>query len=353
MKMNESLGILYDSLFYNIVYFNRKAIESRFRSLTHEKEDAILYNYDSFRSKKYLPDPPDSLYPFFHYSEHFSCVLVQYLLENINFFRNSDLDFMQKLEDKRSLKLYVFSYYLHSFEDVNMQKVLLAEGESIAHALTLLSKIIKIDHFYYMFYHFNQLVDQLITYLKGLFVEVEKLHHQYKDTPDIVHSFISTDNSSQVKRACLIDEEIDFNTQTYSVCYLAQYLIISKSTQGKKSFAFLLGCDFSSILAQSIDYRYITIYSVMNSFGNESKINIIRELTKGDMTVSQLSRMLHLSRSSIGRYVEDLVNEVAITRVKKVGPDIYLRLNPEYFIHSKTIFVNYVDNILLELSANL
>lgn len=159
----------------------------------------------------------------------------------------------------------------------------------------------------------------MITYLQGLLIEVEKLHSQKKDTANIVHTFISADKSSQVKRACLIDEDIDFGVQTYSVCYLAQYLIISKSTKGEKPFAFLLGCDFSTILSQSIEYRYITIYSVMSCFENETKIDIIRELTKGDMTVSQLSRKLHLSRSSIGRYVEDLVNEVAITRVKKQG----------------------------------
>ena len=92
---------------------------------------------------------------------------------------------------------------------------------------------------------------------------------------------------------------------------------------------------------------------MIKSFGNETKVDIIRELSKKEMTISQLSRKLHLSRSSIGRYVEDLVDEVAITRVKKVGADIYLRLNPEYLAQSKSVFVNYIDNILLELHANI
>ena len=104
VNINESLGILYDSLFYNIVYFNRKAVETRLSSLTHEKTDVILYNYDLFRLKKNNPSPPDSLYPFFHYSEHFGCVLTKLLLEKTDFFGDAIQDFFQKLEDKRSLK---------------------------------------------------------------------------------------------------------------------------------------------------------------------------------------------------------------------------------------------------------
>ena len=353
MNINESLGILYDTLFYNVVYFNRKAVEARLSSLTHKKTDTILYNYDSFRIKKNLPNPPDSLYPFFHYSKHFHCVLTKLVLEKTDFFGDSISDFFQKLEDKRFFKQYVVTHYLHTFEDVNMQRVLLAEGESIAKALTLLSESIKIDYFYYMFYHFNQLADQLISYLKSLLIEVEKFHAKNKDKADIIHTFISADTTSQVKRACMIDDEINFENQTYSVCYLDQYLIMKRSTQGKKPFAFLLGCNYSDVLSQAIDYRYITIYSVIKSYGNDTKLDIMRELSKKEMTVSQLSRKLHLSRSSIGRYVEDLVEEVAITRVKKGGADIYLRLNPEYFIHSKTVFIDYVDNILLELRTNV
>lgn len=353
VNINESLGILYDSLFYNIVYFNRKAVETRLSSLTHEKTDVILYNYDLFRLKKNNPSPPDSLYPFFHYSEHFGCVLTKLLLEKTDFFGDAIQDFFQKLEDKRSLKRFVFAHYLHTFEGINMQKVLLAEGESVAKALTMLSQWIKIDHFYYMFYHFNQLVDELITYLKSLLIEIEKFHAKNKDKADIIHSFASPDTASQVKRVCKISDEVNLENQTYSVCYLAQYVIMRRSTKGKRPYAFALGCNFSDILFQSMNYGYITVYSVIKSFGNETKVDIIRELSKKEMTISQLSRKLHLSRSSIGRYVEDLVDEVAITRVKKVGADIYLRLNPEYLAQSKSVFVNYIDNILLELHANI
>ena len=303
-------------------------------------------------SKK-LPNPPDSLYPFFHYSEHYYCVLTKLVLEKTEFFGDSISDFFQKLEDKRFFKQYVVTHYLHTFEDVNMQKVLLAEGESIAKALTLLSQSIKIDYFYYMFYHFNQLVDQLISYLKSLLIEVEKFHAKYKDKADIIYTFTSADTSSQVKQVCMIDNEVNLESQTYSVCYLNQYLIMRRSTKGKKPFSFVLGCDYSDVLFRAINYQYITIYSVIKSYGNDTKIEIIRELSKREMTISQLSRKLHLSRSSIGRYVEDLVEEVAVVRVKRVGADIYLRLNPEYFIQSKSAFINYVDNILLELRTNV
>ncbi|MFQ9798068.1 MAG: winged helix-turn-helix domain-containing protein [Clostridia bacterium] len=178
------------------------------------------------------------------------------------------------------------------------------------------------------------------------------MRRRYK--ADIIHTFTSADTSSQVKRACMIDNEVNLESQTYSVCYLNQYhLIMRRSTKGKKPFSFVLGCDYSDVLFRAINYQYITIYSVIKSYGNDTKIEIIRELSKREMTISQLSRKLHLSRSSIGRYVEDLVEEVAVVRVKRVGADIYLRLNPEYFIQSKSAFINYVDNILLELRTNV
>ena len=102
------------------------------------------------------------------------------------------------------------------------------------------------------------------------------------------------------------------------------------------------------ILQQTVDYSFMTIESIMKSFGHTVKLDIIKELFKRDLTISQLSRALHVSRSSIGRYVDDLLEELTLTRIRKIGPEIYLHLNMEYIKRAKTIFNDFIDQLTLE-----
>ena len=355
MHINESVGIFYDMIYYNLIYFNRKYIELKDYGFYYDR-DAFFINYDTLRRARNHLDPPPQLFPFFCFYNDRPCVMTEFLQDAFDFFHDTIDSFLAKLSDKASFKRFVYSYYLSDFlEQLSLDEVLRRDGESIGKALALLSKRIDIEQFTYMFYHFNEVINSLVTYLNQLKPFIEAFHSTQKNKIQVVQDFISEDNQVMVRKCWpdRMDDLVHFESQTYSVSLLNKYLIVRQRSADKNKHAFLLGYDCCSLLSQIVNYRYITIYSVIKSYGNDTKLEIIRELSKKEMTISQLSRKLHLSRSSIGRYVEDLVEEVAIVRVKKVGADIYLRLNPEYFIQSKSAFINYVDNILLELRTNV
>ena len=342
-------------IYYNLIYFNRKYIELKDYGFYYDR-DAFFINYDTLRRARNHLDPPPQLFPFFCFYNDRPCVMTEFLQDAFDFFHDTIDSFLAKLSDKASFKRFVYSYYLSDFlEQLSLDEVLRRDGESIGKALALLSKRIDIEQFTYMFYHFNEVINSLVTYLNQLKPFIEAFHSTQKNKIQVVQDFISEDNQAMVRKCCpdRMDDLVHFESQTYSVSLLNKYLIVRQKCADKNKHAFLLGYDCCSLLSQIVNYRYITIYSVIKSYGNDTKLEIIRELSKKEMTISQLSRKLHLSRSSIGRYVEDLVEEVAVVRVKRVGADIYLRLNPEYFIQSKSAFINYVDNILLELRTNV
>ena len=342
-------------IYYNLIYFNRKYIELKDYGFYYDR-DAFFINYDTLRRARNHLDPPPQLFPFFCFYNDRPCVMTEFLQDAFDFFHDTIDSFLAKLSDKASFKRFVYSYYLSDFlEQLSLDEVLRRDGESIGKALALLSKRIDIEQFTYMFYHFNEVINSLVTYLNQLKPFIEAFHSTQKNKIQVVQDFISEDNQAMVRKCCpdRMDDLVHFESQTYSVSLLNKYLIVRQRSADKNKHAFLLGYDCCSLLSQIVNYRYITIYSVIKSYGNDTKLEIIRELSKKEMTISQLSRKLHLSRSSIGRYVEDLVEEVAVVRVKRVGADIYLRLNPEYFIQSKSAFINYVDNILLELRTNV
>ena len=206
-----------------------------------------------------------------------------------------------------------------------------------------------------MFFHFNQVLDAMVEYFQQLIPIITSYHTAYKaETMDILQRFISKENQCLVRKSVLISDEeaiISLDQQTYSVCYLNQSIIKSFS-QGKHYF-FVLGCDWSTYISHSIDYHHVNMQSIMTSLGHPTKIEIINELRNRELTISQLARRLRLARTSISRYVEDLLDELVIIKARKSGPEIYYRLNSIYFRYAKETINQYLDETILDIDKLL
>ncbi len=353
MHINEDAGIFYDMIFYNIFYFNRKTIETDYQNNGFNIETSFSY-YDDLRRAKTKLDPPDCLYPFFFLYNHNTCVLSEFFHSNFDLFEDTIDSFIHKVTHTLTFKYFVFSYYLSDFKDiVSIDDIHRRNGESIGHALALLSKRVDIEHFTFMFYHFSALVQKLIAYLNQLRIPIESLHNRQKEeTRHVIQEFISEDNQAIVRR-CNPDKMRDlgkFEAQTYSVCYLHKYLIMRTYNSTIHRYAFLIGCDVCSVLRhlQAVNYDFMSATSVLISLGHEVKLDILHELRFRDMTISQLSRKLNLARTSISRYVEDLSSELVIIRIKKKGAEVYYRINPSYFRRAKPLLNEYLDTLLVE-----
>ena len=78
------------------------------------------------------------------------------------------------------------------------------------------------------------------------------------------------------------------------------------------------------------------------------KFDIINLLHLQDMTVSQLSRSLRVSRTSIYRYVDNLEKRSILTKVNKMGAEVYYQLNYEFFRIAKMILDQYLNSLFDE-----
>ena len=160
---------------------------------------------------------------------------------------------------------------------------------------------------------------------------------------------MALDNQRLVKKSLLkCDEEdtIKLENQMYSMCYLNQY-IIARYPRGN-NFIFILGCDWNITISQALDYSHVTMQSVMSALGHPVKVEIINELSKKDLTISQLARILQLARTSITRYIDDLLDELVIVKARKYGAEIYYHLNSTYLRYAKATFDNFLEQKIID-----
>ncbi len=349
MIINQSVGILDDMINSTVIYFDRRAVERKYLSHGIDIDMAFSY-YDELRRSKNKLDPPECLYPFFHLYNDRECVFSEYFQSNYNFCEDAIDSFIYKIKHSGTFQDFVLSYYLSDFSDtVSIDEIHRRNGESIAHGLALLSRRVDIEHFAFMFYHFSSLVDTLLDYLNQLRAQIEVFHERHKkDTDRVVREFISEDNQAMVRRYrsdCMSDID-KFEKQTYSVCYLNKYLIMRTYAFDRNRYGFLLGCNCCSILLRPVDYSFMSATSVLVSLGHEVKLEILNELQVREMTISQLGRKLNLARTSISRYVEDLVSELVLIKAAKNGPEIYYKINPTYLHRAKFLINEYLDRLI-------
>ena len=110
-KINRSLGIVYDSIYHSVIFFNQETVRS-FLKLNTEDMSQVFDNYYEFVNDKNVPEPSDDLYPFFYFDAKTPCVIRKYLDKYFDFFNGSIQSFVKLLKEKERLKRFVYNYYL-------------------------------------------------------------------------------------------------------------------------------------------------------------------------------------------------------------------------------------------------
>ena len=191
-----------------------------------------------------------------------------------------------------------------------------------------------------MFILHNDFIDAAIEYFKQLIPFIQTYRSRRKtEALDTLQKFMVNDIQLLVKKRRLKSDdshEVQLEKQVYSVCHLNQYIVADFCID--KKYIFILG----------LNQPHVTMQSVMTALGHPVKVEIVNELRKRDLTISQLARRLHLARTSISRYVQDLLNELVIVRSRKSGPEIYYTLNSTYLRYAKATFDEFLDQAILD-----
>ena len=338
-------------IFYNVAYFNRNKIESDFQKFVL-KSKGTLKNYDALRNID-CPDPPQTLSPFFILFQEKPCVLSKFINTYSNCFEDTVNTYINSLTNYNFFKSFVVSYFLSPFEkELSINKVLQNDGESIAKAIELLSQKMPVSFFSNMLFHFEDFVEELVSFLQILKPKILLLHSKQRmNTLRIIQSFLSDDSQVLLKKCCRFPDTIDLNNQTYSVCYLNPYIVARQSDKNLKRYAIMLGCESRSVLSRHIeynDYNNLDLSSVLEILGHRLKLEILFLLHRQPMTISQLSKNLHISRTSIYRYITDLEINFVILRASKSGAEIYYSTNTVYFRHAQGLVSSFFKEFTYE-----
>lgn len=188
-----------------------------------------------------------------------------------------------------------------------------------------------------LFYHFENVVEELIRYLDNVMFYMVKYHkNRLADSHRTLQElFIDDIKVSQFKKAHSLEENLRLESQTYSICYMNPYITMY---QGKENgYIFIFGNrmldHIGGYVQYAYRYRYIKPQRTMQLLGHEYTMKMLKILKKGDATVSQLSRIFHVSRTSIIRLVQALEKELILISYRD-GWEHYYRINYDYLFYA-------------------
>jgi len=347
MQINHHLGVVYDSIFSTVIFFNQENTAS-FLKVYAKHESDIFENYYEFRDKIVI-NPPESLYPFFYFDGKIPCVVRNYLDKYFDFFNGTTQSFIKLFQDKPRLKRFVYFYYLEPLrKDINIEAVIKGDPESTAMAVALLSSI-HTDYpkqIHNLFYKFDELIDELTAYFKQITHKVNLFHAKKKNLyENIINDFLHSEHINFISKNVYPDKKIDLRKQMFTISFFNRTIV--KTSAVNNQISLLIGDKCSGVLTIYAKYDHITDSSASLIFSNDIMKSIILELKKGEKSITQLSHLINYSRPTIDKFIGLLFDELAVKVSRKSGNEVYYEINYPYFIAAKTVVDEIFDNILI------
>ena len=350
-------GLIYDTISYTVIYFNKSAYAKNQRPYNDRNTDPFEY-YDNFRSGKRKLDPPDSLFPFFYYNNkkgafsNFS-LMLSYFWNHYDFITLDTEAFFASLSSE-SFRGFCYHYYFDSLGDsVDIDGLVRGGTSDCMRAFASFSHLgDRMASFLDFILNFDALIPELTAYLEDCRKRMLSYHGQ--QSPGWVESIYETyaSNEALIKASLKSSSASPADAQPFTVHLMDHLVIFNKYVSGMDTELYFIGVSGIKNILSWTDYSHITIQSLGLAFGNDVKRDIIFQLKDGEKTVSQLSKLLYTSRSTIDRCVSSLYDSLVIRIVKKIGTENYYALNPRYFLVAKAEVNRVIDQIIKQTSEN-
>lgn len=354
LKMfHEVPGVIYDVIYYNIVYFNKERIYERLKPYS-EKDSEIFEYYYKFRKRNYSITPPDDFYPFFYVSQQEQSFITEYFRKNFKLDTGSYDSFFSILKNKSFMKRQlIFHFFEHLQDQINLDQLVKGQTDQVALAMIhLRNHGTKMRSFIRVFLDFNTLVDELIAYLNKLTQQVILFHDKYKSIYDATISNFCKKEVFNKYIKMIGMESAKSSEVVYSVCLFHPYIVLSQFC-GDKISGILLGCSYSVFSRCLSGYlgnqgvpTHVNYRSIAYILSNKTLEDIVIALNVEDLTITQLSVKLYISRSTVDRMIGFLYDELAIISSRKTGTERYYRVNPNFFIAGKESISCRIDTLM-------
>ena len=332
MKFNPNIGKIYDSVFFFYEYYNSDDIERDF----YNKYDDHEFMMRCYSQIKESITPPEFLRPLFYCNKSSSTIISEFFAEEIDFSTDTIDSFCDKL--LRSVDILYQRTLDRIFSDYQKDKTK-AIYPSVAPAgyLEAINNL-KMDAEFklqvsLLIGNFSYAISAFTGLLKNTYLHVDLLHRKYQQ--EIDQEFVQIQCESNRK---LYEEEFQYGTEQYDDAIigisLLNQIILMDSGKEEKSINLLLGLKHEMALDSTRQFQTLTLTQFLVACGNDFRLKILYAISEaGEMTLSQLSKALKTSPTTLLRHVEVLLDNRIIYIHRRDGLQIFYKVNSKAFLY--------------------
>ena len=273
--------------------------------------------------------------------------MTAYFRKYFNFDTGTYGDFLALFQDKRVLKRALIFHYFDRYQDeISLDRLIAGDVPAVAKAMVhVRDHGDRMNTFVRVFCDFDSLVEELVGYLEKLLHQVKLFHDKNKGLyVPAVEKFCKKENLHILSKAYHLDkmkvEEAYFGVSLfYPYIYMLQFC-------GTRMRGFVIGHQAHLVVLGHTAFRHVTATMISRIYSNDIMKSIIDALSVEDLTITQLSMRLYVSRTTIDRLVGDLYDDLAVLITKSNGNEKYYRVNPDFFLAGKEAFDNEIDLLM-------
>ena len=345
MEFNPNIGKIYDSVFFFYEYYNSDVIERDF----YNKYDDHEFMMRCYSQIKENITPPEFLRPLFYCDKSSSTIISEFFGEEIDFSTDTIDSFCDKL--LRSVDILYQRTLDRIFSDYQKDKAK-AIYPSVAPAGYLEAiNGLKMDAEFklqvsLLIGNFSYAISAFTGLLKNTYLHVDLLHRKYQQ--EIDEEFVQIQSESNRK---LYEEEFQYGTEQYDdaiigISLLNQFILLDSGKE-EKSINLLFGLKHEIVLDNSKAFHSLTLTQFMIACGNEFRLKILYAISDaGEMTLSQLSKLLKTPPTTLLRHIEALLDIRIIYINRRDGLQIFYKVNSQAFLY----MTPYIEGFLKSMS---
>ena len=341
MTFDAETGIVYDTIFYGVLFFNFKRARDHYEKTYSVIEDDFDY---FFELKKSVPTPNPELYSFFYYD----CANPSFMTANFfscyKFMSDSFPEYIQRIKDyKDEFRNAFLSHFLekdiNTLTDNNEQitnEILKQNFDNNALTVSLLRSL----------FNFDAVFDSFCSFICTTYRAVKKLHSKKsKVIKNLVEKYSTEKFIGKVSTLDNIYPSLTLVNDKMSVCLLNYFVIMNKGNPETGNY-YVFGRRCEDFISNHSDYYNIDPQLLCETIGHPVKFAILQKLSEQEFTATQLSEILFASRQAVNAHLLWMLDYLFIEVVRRNKAEIYYRVNSDFFEAAKNIFSKFADKLI-------
>ena len=342
------VGIIYDVIYYGIIYYCKPAVIKNFSDHIDNPNEAFGFFEEVNNSCKTLPL---YLLPFFYYDGYNISALSEYLKlfleESDDLYNLKMVNYLDLIQNTEKFKKVFFDHLFSNLNNNDSHK--LVKGDTIVQSRAIDNKPWPTEmkmQTALLINNFANTVNILHDYLKEIYKHVLELHKKYDK---IVQKRIQETKDKEMliyyeKLYSL--SEARAAKQPFTLCFMNQFMFWNVcNSQGETLFLF--GNMVKAPLKKQSASEPIEIRDLLSILGDDTKFLIIQTIQRyGSLAMTDVSRLAHIATSTASPLINLLARKNILLESHKEGQKVYFYVNTEALDSAIDSFAAFIKNLI-------